>query len=272
VTMEKVLDGYPPIYCLATTGATSPSLSGRANIKSTIGLSIYTDSQNSASGTPIAQCTMSGVFPSALAWSIPTQGNATESVTLVGNNKIWTNAFTATAFNDADLPLAPEGVNRRQNIIFGGGASGCLLPTDLPGVSGDGTNNLQADGSYSCHLQSIKVSTNLGREALYELGHRNVYFRYVNFPVPVQSVFEMIASNGDNMIALENANSNVNYQTIKIFMTEGTKLDLGTKNKCESVTYTGGNAAQNGGNVSQTFSYKGFNSLTVTHPQDPSGL
>ncbi len=272
ITMEKVIDGYPLIYHLATKGATSPSLAGRSNIRTIVGLSIYSDTQDAASGTPVAQSTMSGVFVSSLTYTFPTQGNSTESVTLVGNNKTWLNSFTPTAFTNSDSPLDSVGVNRRQDILFNETGSGCVLPPEIPGVTASGTNPLQSDGSQAAHIQSIKISTNLGREALYELGHRGVYFRYVQFPVQVQSDFEVTSSKGDGQECVESARSNLTQRHLYIATHDGTKIELGTKNLLSSISYTGGNAAQNGGNVTQTYTYINFNDLTVTHPQDPSGL
>lgn len=272
VTMEKVLDGYPPLYCLATNGATSATLAGRSNTRCTVAMSLYTDTNDSASGTPISQCTMSGLYVSQVNWAIPVDGNATESLTLVGNNKKWiTSSFTFTpTFNNQDSPFAAEGVNRRQNIRFGSAQS--ILPTDIYGISASGTNDLQADGSYGAHLQRITVSCNLGREQLFELGKRGPYFRYVGFPVEVRTDIEAISIAGDNVDALEDSESNVSNEAIYIVMEEGTVLDLGNKNKCNSVTYGGNNAGPNGGNATETFSYINFNDLTVTHPEDPSGL
>lgn len=277
VTMEKVMDGYAPLYMLMTKGSTSPSLSGRSNVRATIGLSIFSDVQDSASGTPLAQCTVSGVYCSALSWTLPTNGNFTESVTAVGNNKFWNNAFTSTTFTNADEPLAiagSGGVNRRQDLILGettGDVS--RLPQDIPGVSSSGylpyDTVLQ---QFAAHLSSIRVQTNLGREALFELGRRGVYHRYATFPVEVKTDIELTAITGDNVTALEDSSANLTSRRIYFVVREGTKLDLGTKNKLASVTYGGGNAGANGGNVTVTFSYSNFNDLTVTHPQDPSGL
>jgi hypothetical protein len=275
ITMEKCLDGYPLLYHLATNGATSPSLSGRSNIKSTVGLSIYSDVQDSASGTPLSQCTMSGVFPSALTYNFTVQGNFSEQITLVGQNKVWNNTFTATAFNNADAPLAAEGVNRRQHILFGeSSTSGCKLPQDIPGISSSGYNPYSTvTQDFGSRVQSIRASTNLGREQLFELGKRGPFFRYVSFPVEVKTDIETLADQrGDQVTALEESITNVSSRTIYIATTEGTKIDLGTKNKLASVSYGGGNAGQQGGNATCTFSYTTFNDMTVTHPQDPSGL
>lgn len=268
-TLEKVLDGYAPIYMLATNGSTSATLSGRSAVKATLGLSIYSDVQDSASGTPLSQCTMSGVYVSALGYNFQVNGPATESVTLVGNNKLWSNSFTATAFNNTDAPLASTGVQLRENVIFG--SAGCTLPKDIPGISASGTNELSA-GDYLAHIQSIKVSTNLGREQLFELGRRGPYHRYVTFPIEVKCDFDVISLTGDQVTASETAASNISDQTIKIKTDDGLILDLGTKNKLASVSYSGANAGSNGGNATMTFSYSNFNDLKVTHPQDPSGL
>jgi len=274
ITMEKVLDGYPLIYHLATHGATVPSLSGRANVKATVGLSIFNDTQDSASGTTIAQCQMSGVYVSSLAYNIQVQGNATEQVTIVGNNKVWNNAFTTTSFDNDDAPLATEGVNRRQHIKFGAsdpaGPVNSHLPQDIPGITSSGTNEL-TNGEFGAHVQSIKVSANLGREQLFELGRKGPFHRYVNFPVEVRCDIEVLSTAGDQVSALEEA-SNLTDRKIFIWMTEGTKLDLGTKSKLASVNYGGANAGQNGGNATVTYSYVTFNDLTVTHPEDPSAL
>lgn len=277
VTMEKVLDGYPLIYHLATKGAATASLTGRSNIRSTVGMSIYSDVQDSASGTPLTQCTVSGVYVSALSYNLQVQGNFTESVTLVGNNKVWNNTFTATAFNNTDEPLAiagSGGVNRREDLLLGEQAGEvCKFPQDIDGVSSSGyVSYSTTTQQFSVHGQSVRVQTNLGREQLFELGRRGPYHRYATFPVEVRTDFEVISINGDKVSALEEATSNLTNRTIYLTCREGTKINLGTKNKLSSVTYGGANAGQNGGNATVTYSYSNFNDMTVTHPQDPSGL
>lgn len=277
ITMEKVLDGYPLIYHHATRGATSPTLAGRSNIQATVGLSIFSDTQDAASGTPVAQCTISGVFVSQLSYAAQVDGNATESVTMVGNDKTWsTGVFTFTgAFANNDSPLSGD-VQRRQDILFGPTdttvLSACLLPLDLPGLTASGTNEQDTAGNYGAHIQSVKTSTNLGRNPLWELGRRGYYHRYVNFPVEVTTDFEVISIIGDLKNCSTTALNNVTNQRIVLLWRDGTKIDLGTKNKLNSVTHSGGNAAQNGGNVTNTFSFTTFNDFTCTHPQDPSGL
>jgi hypothetical protein len=266
-TLEKVLDGYPPIYTLATYPSTSASLAGRSNTKCTLGLAIYSDVQDSASGTPLARCTMSGVYVSQLSYTLPVQGHCTESVTLVGNNKIWNNSFTSPTFSNQDTP--PSGVQKRHDVSMG--SAGCKFPLDIPGLSASGYNEMSA-GTYGAHFQSIKVSCNLGREELFELGRRGPYHRYVNFPVEVTSEFELLSLQGDGVVALEDSQANLTNRTIVLKVNDGTIINLGTKNKLSGVTYGGVKAGQQGGNATMTFSYTNYNDLTVTHPQDPSAL
>lgn len=275
VTIEKVLDGYPPVYLQATRGASSATLAGRSAVKATAGLSIFSDVQDSASGTALAQCTMSGVYVSAVNYNFNVQGNFTESVTLVGNNKIWSNTYTHTAFDNLDAPMAitgSGGVGQRQDFLFGASdttvPSKTLLPADIPGITSSGTNEL-TNGTYGAHVQSIRVSCNFGRESLFELGRKGPYYRYISFPVEVQCDIEVLDLAGDQISALEDAD-NLTNRKIYIMDLEGLRIDLGTKNKLQQVSWGGANAGQNGGNATSTYSYRNFNDLTVKHPQDPT--
>ena len=279
VTLEKVIDGYIPIYLLATTTGTSQSLSGRQNAKCNLAMSIFGDTQDSASGTPITQCEMSGMYISALNYTFPVDGNFTENVTMVGTSKLWKSSaysFTGNLFVNTDQPLSltsgTGGVQRRQNLLYTG-ANYTILPggpNNIPGISTSGTNDKIAD-VYGAHVQRISVATNLGRTPIFELGRRLYYFRYIEFPVEVTCEIEVLDIGGDQISATEagilGSGLNVNDKQIRIKCEEGLVLDLGLKNKLQSVTW--GNAGADGGNATATYSYKNFNSLSVSHPQSP---
>jgi hypothetical protein len=275
VTLEKVLDGRPLIYHLSTPGATSATLVGRSNIKCQLLLSIFDDSLTSASGTPITECEASGMFVSSLNYNFQVDGPATESVTLVGNNKLWRTAASGTGRfpNNNDTPTGSGGVQRREDFLLGSGNS--VFPPQIEGVSGINSASgyiLDVAGSgYNTHLQSVRVSTNLGRDQLRELGRKAPYFRFVQFPVQVQTDIEVLSSRGDLINALEDVD-NLTAGAIVIKMREGTIIDLGVQNKIDSVSYGGGNAGAQGGNVTTTYSFITFNDMTVKHPADPAGL
>jgi len=274
VTMEKVIDGYPLIYHLATAGSAAGTLAGRSAKKCNVLMNIYSDVHDSASGTPLTEVLMSGMYLSSLSYTCPVDGNCTESVTLVGNNKEWrsSNFLLATDMFDGTQVVSPSGVQRRENVIFGndpyagGTGASTFLPSDIEGISSSGTNEKTAD-IFSAHVQTISASADLGRDSLNELGRRGPYFRYVNFPVEVSAEIEVTSLTGDGIDALEGVANNITDQTIYIVLEDSTKIDLGTQNKLANVSYGGGDAG--GGNATTTYSYTGFNALTVTHDQDP---
>lgn len=273
VTMEKVLDDTPLIYHLASSGVSGSALVSRTNNKSVMHLKLHPDGYDSASGDATNIMVASGLYVSSLTYNIPVDGNMTESITFLGNEKFWSTSNTnygfVYSFDNTDVP-GSDGVQRRENVIMGE-ASGCsLFPTEIPGISASGTNVLNAAGTaYTAHIQSINISTDLGRESLYELGRKAEYFRYATFPVEVTTSIELTATtDGDNVNAFS-TEDNLTDQKIRIVTTDNTQFYMGTKNKLSSVSYGGGDAT--GGNSTVTLTYVGYNTLVITNPdRDPN--
>lgn|SRR3990167_2196243 len=273
LTLEKVLDGKALLYHLATInrGATEgPDLAARSNARCLVAVSYFPDTQSAASGDSLNEVVLSGMFCSAANYTFPTEGNCTEAVTLVGNNKVWAIGAGSTVFEgyhtNADSPVSS--IQRRQNVQFGEGhAHVCRLPHGLsggiPGVTTSGTVAL-VGGEFSAHIQSLKTTCDLGRENMFELGRKAPYFRYVNFPVEVKCDIEVYNVSGDYVDCSESTD-NLVFQPIFISTQDGTYVDLGKKNKLTSVTETGGNAGTGGGNRTSTYSYSNWNYLIVTH-------
>lgn len=302
VTLEKVLDGYPLIYHLASPNAVTANLVGRSKERCCVGLGIFGEEFDAVSGNAPVEVYMSGMYLSSVSYTLPTDGNATESVTLVGNNKEWrTSPFLATApvvsgmpidfatGRGTDVPYAiagSGGIQRRENVDM----SKCIIPLSvirsLTGSTfattpvGTGNNWDSSSASPKAHIQSITISTDFGREDILELGRKTPYYRAPNFPIEVTCEIEAISVSGDFVDAIEsgrpdfdgsiNEGNNTPEETIKIKLDDGSIFDLGTKNRLSSVTYGGGDAG--GGNATTTFSYSTFNDLIVTHPEDPAGL
>ena len=283
MTLEKALDGYPLIYHLATPNATSETLLNRTNQRCDAILSIFSDDQDNASGTPKVQAYCSGMFVNSLNYTLPVEGNATESVTLIGNDKLWISGSgtvwlggTGFAFDGhfdgTDSP--PSGVQRRQDVIMGSAPTGSVWPSNLTGmtiVQGSGFN-VEAADSFGAHLQDTTISVNLGREDLFELGRRKPYFRFVSFPTAVDCTINMTAGGtlpGD-MIEADSDVDNLTNEPILIKLEDGTHFDLGAKNKLQSVTYSGGDTG--GGVASIAYNFQNFNTLNVTSVADPAGL
>lgn len=318
VTIQKVLDGYPLIYQLATeTGctecpacvATGTDLAGRQVGKTDVYLTIWPDDKLScgysgaaALNDGCAELVCSGMYVGSVSYTFPVEGTFTEDVTMVGNNKKWrTPQITGKFTDNADSPLAPTGVGRRQDLNM----SLSIFPDDIPGITAQVYTPDRASGTYSsgginekrtdedsggdedttlsrghyAHFSNITVSCDFGgRESIFELGSLKPYYRYINFPVEVTCELEVTATVGD-CVTVDNdlggeddycpvETTNLLNQKIKIVSCEGTQLDLGHKNKLSSVNYTGGDTG--GGNVTITYSYSNFNDLKVAHSSSAS--
>ena len=248
LTVQKVLDGAALLYHMATPQATASSLVGRSNERTYAALNIYADTQNNASGTPIQTVGLSGLFVSALSYTLNVDGNCTEDLTLVGNDKEWFangafaggSSFAPSGFDGTSVPFS--GVQRREDVVMGAGAGGAvsLWPTEIPGIDGGG-NNIEAGGVFPAHIQTVTVATDLGREELFELGRRGPYHRFVTFPVEVTCAIETTSSEGD-LIDAKAESLNLTDQVIDLLVSDTTRLNLGAKNKLASVTYGGGDA------------------------------
>lgn len=267
VTLEKVIDGEKLIYGMASDGACKTSLSAAAKSRCDVYVAVFDDGLDNATGVPRNVCMNSGMFISSVAYNYGVDGSATESVTLVGNdrfwndttagvlgsapNAIWSADISSTVFTGSDT--AASGVQRR--VSFNAAAS--AIPAEV--VYNQDTDNAVANGS-GLHIQSVSVSADFGQENIQELGRFGPYTRYASFPIEVTCEFEVVASSGDLINVSGNAPNLVNRQII-LKDDAGTVIDLGSKNKLSSVSYSGGDTG--GGNVSVTYSYSNFNSLIV---------
>ena len=285
VTLEKVLDGYPLIYHMATTGIGGAGPSGlvnRSKQRCDVRLGIFPeesnfiDSASSPDGAP-AEVYMSGMYVSSISYSLTTDGNSTESVTLVGNNKQWFDnadgkmqAASTNNFDGLDEPLGlgsasnpSGGITQKENVLL----SGCIFPQTIQGIAGSG----YANGVDRIHAQSISVSTDFSREDIFELGRKTPYARPAAYPIEVTCDIEAITTSGDFVNAFEDGDvalhgtldsgNNTQNECIFIYTKNGLGLDLGAKNRLSSVSYGGGDAG--GGNATCTYSYINYNDLDV---------
>ena len=307
VTMEKVLDGYPLLYTSVTAGAGNAQVSGNNNLvnrsaeRANIFLGIYdaaADVVGAGSGIQ-AQVFISGAYVNSVSYTLPVDGNCTESVTLVANDKKWTTAatqgvasspladtssFGVTTGTDtpknSQSPTFRGGIQRRENVVM----ASSIIPASViraadadhpaaTAVSAAKGNNVSG-GANIAHIQSITISSDFGREDINELGKKTPYFRAANFPIEVTCEIECIATEGDWVNAYEagdpdnvgtaSEGDNTPEERISIVLKDGTKFDLGAKNRLSSVSYGGGDAG--GGNATMTFSYTTFNDLSVEPP------
>ena len=300
VTLEKLLDGYPLIYHMATqgplAGLANSGLAGRSKEQCDLRLGIFDESSSNVAsavassahnGDAEVEIYCSGLYVSSVSYTIPVDGNATESVTLVGNNKTWLTGVNVklsdtavAAFDGSNIPKAfgvtgasqesaSGGIQRREDVML----SGCIFPRSINGVEGSGYGNALnfADGSPRIHVQSFSCSTDFSREDVFELGRKTPYYRPASFPVEVSTEIEAITISVDFISATEAGDSalhstvdsgnNTQAENIFLLLRCGYAFDLGNKNRLASLTYGGGDAG--GGNVSVSYSFTNFNELDV---------
>lgn len=277
VTLNKVIDGTPPLYLMCMggsagiSGANGKDLAAIANNRVNFKLAVFSDANSAATGTAQNYVDCSGMYLSSISYTFPVDGNATEDVTLVGNNKFWNSgslfSTNLTSNFSTGSGTSPSTV-RRYNVDLSSGTT--VLPTGNGGIPLPSGRNEQRP-----YLQNITISSDLGREAINELGRMAPYYRYVNFPVEVTSEFEVVAADGDQMNASDFSSKsgcgqsykNLTDKPIKINVCgsgtgDSLTIDLGAKNKLTSVNYTGGDTG--GGNATITYSFQTFNKLVVT--------
>lgn len=298
VTLEKVLDGTKPLWFMVTGPRGATSITDRtASSKVDVAISIYADTQTRATGLPLSMVLGSGMYLSSYTLTFPVDGNFTESVTLVGNDKIWGDydlggdpypsatgadggllgtTQTPVGFPSGTTPGAwgigafttsggesarviGSGVQRRESFR----TDLSKLPTQIPGVSSSGTLENIIE-----HIQTITVTTDLGREDIFELGKKRPFFKFVTYPIEVTTTIEVITSQGDLIDATAREETcsrtqNTIDEEIILELCEGLVVNLGNKNRLQSIDMSGGDTG--GGNMTITYTYINRNDLTISH-------
>ena len=269
VTLEKVLDGKPLLYGQACGNSVKTNMVAAGKNRSDVYLGVYADTVSSTDSESVGAVVMcSGMYISSVSYTYPTDGAATESVTLVGNDKYWSDniagvvpnpdssygASPATGLDGSDSSTTNNGSGlvRRQKVDI----KNSTIPAEISNPMG----TTSTDKSKGFHISSISISADFGRESILELGSFGPYHRYAGYPIEVTAEFEVTAVSGD-LVNVSGTAENLSDRTIVIKDDGGHIIDLGTKNKLSSVSYSGGDTG--GGNATCTYSYSTFNDLKV---------
>lgn len=285
VTLNKVLDGRRPLYCIANDGsgdtANNLTLTQISDRRCDLSLGIWPDTAVGTSGAATYYVVCTGMYVSSVTYNLTGDGNFTEDLTLVGNHKKWNASPAAghsgiTNFTAGVTDSGDE--NKRVAKRWAIDTANTTVPNQVAGVAATGGRTLATAQASGVHFNSMTLTCNLGREAINELGRRSPYYRYINFPVEVTAEIEVTATQGDNVDADDfatatgcsaAASGNLYNGTIKAVICDTNTgnqpayiIDLGDKNKLTSVNYTGGDTG--GGNVTMTYSFQTFNSFKVS--------
>ena len=271
VNIEKVIDGHHLLYLQAVGNAGTGNIIQALDKKSDVYFVIYPDTNTASSGNTIESLIYcSGMYAASYGLNFSVDGNATETLGLIGSNK---QEYTIDQLTDMSLNtgFAPMGhtphspnvnVGRRQHVQ----TAASTIPASVQKAIRGGSGN----------IQSISMSVDFGRENLYELGRFGPYYRSSTAPISVTCDFEVISISGDRVNVSETT-TNLVPESIKIFVdTNGANggegqmtVDLGTRNKLTSVQYGGGDAG--GGNSSVTYSYRNLNYMLINDSNAVAG-
>jgi hypothetical protein len=267
-TINKIFDGTLPLFLIAMGGSdqTSTSLVKGQNNRVNLTLGIWKDTGDAdgnagthAAVSGVNTLSATGLYASNFTFTFPTDGNATEETTLVGNHKVWgSGTVDGWPFDptDPDATIHSKGITRRYKF----NKDETILPTgSIPSGS---------------PLTNVTVSFDLGREPIYTLGDYEPYLRFVNFPVEVTTEITTIAmdldaeyemSPGAYNCSTSGSSVTINEQIKLVVCADGgetLELDLGNANRLQSINYTGGDTG--GGNVQVSYSFTNSSSFKMT--------
>lgn len=269
VTINKILDGTRPLFLTCLGGEWSKNdltiaegQNNRVNMK----FYIYPEQVNLATGVTTSTLTCTGMYANSFTYTFPTDGNATEDVTLVGNNKTWEAAGSNNLYGtdaDGNGEIARTVVRRWKFK-----KDSCIFPT--------GSGAMRVVSGIVPPIQSVNVSFDFGREAIYTLGQYDPYLRTVTFPVEISTEIESLATDGDFLninettygcvdtaesLAFRPKNKPIKFVICGSGENDKLSIDLGNRNKLSSVAYGGGEAG--GGNLTITYSFTTDNTFRM---------
>jgi len=256
ITIEKVLDGYRTVFGYVASGQPLATASKhRANVK----FGIYGDEQNAGypttgvmagSGNLLGTITCTGMYINNVTYTFPVDGNCTESVTLVGNHKLWTS----------------------------GGTSGIVIPASITNGSGIPDDEPQFDtgrlirrqdvvytGPGSEKAQSVTCTLSLNREDVFEFGRRIPYAKIATYPIEATTEVQSLATDESNFdtTSFTEATVEIPVQNQTITVTAGPlTVNMGAKNFLTAINHTGGDAG--GGNATVTRNFTAYNTFTIS--------
>ena len=283
ITVERVIDSFDLLYNRGMGG--HGGVIELQNNKKTLVFQVGHDSDNNLGDMDATVkntyiiCT--GMYVSSASFSFPTDGNFTESITFVGNNKRFLqqsatgekikNLPTATALKrarplDAVSTDTVVGVKRRQHFVNMTQPSG--LKSTSWTIGTDTYYGVANDIGHDARVTNLTISADFGRENINILGQKDPFLRFVSLPFEVTTEIEVLSSGMDvNALSFE---VNTKQRGINVEVAGADKtgsvgknhtFSLGNDNTLTSVAYGGGSTG--GENSTMTYSYRNFNQLVV---------
>ena len=251
ITCSKILDGNDTIYKLATGADGLSPIVNQSETKFKVRVASNTNegaSELDASNQLGSEVT--GCFLSSVAYTVPSDGFATEEVSFVGDNK---------AVGASKSVAAPTGSTTRATYRQMFDQNGSNLPIEVSGLN----------------VTNVSINADFGREAMFKLGQFRPFHRYANFPFEVGC--EITVSN----VSTDQSTINLGGVTatsdgslpgkqnivIKLTNAEGFTGSHGYEfhvsgARLNTLSQDGGDTG--GGNATTTLGYQTFNELSIS--------
>jgi len=237
ISVNKVLDGYTPVYLAATQDSVSPTLFGRAPVKCVPAIAIFPCTVDSATGAPNATVVFPQAQVNSVSYTFGNDGPFTEDVSFIANNVLWSNpaghpghdancpgggcelsaqfladiaSISFSGFNTTNSESPNPKVQFREDLIFGydelapldlncmvADPDATVLPPEVYGITASGVNDDDI-----C-VNNITISVDLSREEIFCLGTRGPRNRTITTPVTVSTSIEVNSETGDNVSATD---------------------------------------------------------------------
>ena len=171
LTMSKVADGYCPLLHAVTVDAIDPTLIGRSEARAAIGISIFDDtSPNILGQSPESTAVFPDVYWNSWSINIPVDGEVTEELTVIGNDKIWLsyNGLDIPCDSSCTLPAGASGLGITtvpSGCIVDPDFCACLSTIDLQGYCDNDNNNPAGPGGVQT-LENVLLDCDNGVTAL----------------------------------------------------------------------------------------------------------
>jgi hypothetical protein len=302
VTIEKLIDGNPLVYHMATSGGAGFDLISRTKRRANVAMAVGSDENSAISGVgspgaPRVEIFMSGMYVNSLSYTFPSDGFSTESVTLTGNHRAWaaitpfedvagtlSNGLRAGAYtgnvgftagtiatilpagfsrHGEDYPIGSGGISRREDVLMESSVMPrSIFQTNRSIAPGVAGNNYDAT-KQSPRAHISSISINC------DLGREDILELgrkspyYKSTTFPVEVTSEFeVITVSGDFVNFYETRDSTPEQPIRVVLRNGTTFDLGSKNRLSSINYGGGDTG--GGNLTITYSFSTYNELKIT--------
>ena len=208
---------------------------------------------DTSGATTQAELKLSYLQIASVSYSISVDSPVSESISFTGHNKEWSTARTFSSTGELGYTHSGN-LARRQDYS----TSSSVIPSEVQGT-----------------MQNITVSFDISRREILDLGKRQGVstpsqvnqYKLLNVPVEVTTEINTVVAEKDfssdiDAQSFSNAPANKEIKAVVSIGGTNTIFNMGTENYLADVNRSGGDSG--GGNVEASYTYKNFNTFSIS--------